>query len=332
MENEFFERDITRENKTIERMSLVAEVAEMYYNLQLTQNEIAKKIHTSRSNVSRLLSKAKESGIVEVKVRFPSSRCYQIEEALERKYGIEQVFVYNIEADDEVTMMDSLTRYAAKYIDSILQPGMSVGVTRGSISAGVVRWLKLHNPRELGLKLVQVSGAEATSDPEKNSGDLIRELLKIYGGQAYYLNAPLYVENEELKCALEREPYIQETLKQAAGCDLIITGIGYISEEGMMSYSAWKQYLSRKDISDIIKLGGVGHLFYRIYDQNGNLIPHPVNSRVISVTTNAVNRTNVIAVAFGEERVNAVFGALQQHIIKTLFLDRRCAEKLLLKE
>lgn len=322
-------KETSGSSPSYERLSLLSEIAQMYYVLGLSQNEIANRLHISRSNISRLLSKAKECGIVDIKVHFPSVRCYQLEDGIREKFDLDQVFVYNIDSNDNSLVFDTITHYAAEYIDSLFHEGMSIGVTRGSIFAGILKWLKIQNPRDLDLKLIQLSGAEAEPNPKTDSGDLIREMIRVFNGKAYYLNAPLYVESDTVRDVLEKEPNIHETLTQAAKCDIIITGIGYISDSGDVSYSVWNQYLSKQDISEIVKLKGVGHLFFRIYDVHGNLIKHPVNDRVISVRPESVSNSNVIAIAFGKERFKAVFGALQQHVIKTLFLDRSCAEELL---
>ena len=50
---------------------LVYEAARLYYLEDATQAEIARRIGTSRPTVSRLLAAARDSGIVEVRVRDP---------------------------------------------------------------------------------------------------------------------------------------------------------------------------------------------------------------------------------------------------------------------
>jgi DNA-binding transcriptional MocR family regulator len=49
----------------IERTELLAQVASMYYEDNLNQDEIARRIDTSRSTVSRMLQEAREAGMVE---------------------------------------------------------------------------------------------------------------------------------------------------------------------------------------------------------------------------------------------------------------------------
>ena len=54
-----------------DRTSLLADVAEMYYLEQKNQAEIAKAVGVTRSMISRMLTEARESGIVEIRIQRP---------------------------------------------------------------------------------------------------------------------------------------------------------------------------------------------------------------------------------------------------------------------
>ena len=57
-----------------EKWYILAMVANLYYNGNLTQSQIANRIFTSRSKVSRLLKEAREMGLVEIYIREPWER------------------------------------------------------------------------------------------------------------------------------------------------------------------------------------------------------------------------------------------------------------------
>ena len=50
----------------MEELDLLAEVARLYYEKNMTQSEISRHIHTSRSTVSRLLQDARDRSVVEI--------------------------------------------------------------------------------------------------------------------------------------------------------------------------------------------------------------------------------------------------------------------------
>lgn len=43
-----------------ERWNVLAMVANLYYNAEMTQNQIAERLYTSRSKISRMLKEARE--------------------------------------------------------------------------------------------------------------------------------------------------------------------------------------------------------------------------------------------------------------------------------
>ena len=59
-----------KEYSVEEKLALYSQVAHMYYEQGMQQPEIAEKLYFSRSKVCRILQKAQEMGIVDIKVPF----------------------------------------------------------------------------------------------------------------------------------------------------------------------------------------------------------------------------------------------------------------------
>ena len=53
---------------------LILQAARLYYEEEFSQDEVAKKLSTSRSNISRMLTAARRLGYVEIRVIAPTSR------------------------------------------------------------------------------------------------------------------------------------------------------------------------------------------------------------------------------------------------------------------
>ena len=68
----------------------VIQAAKLYYMLDCTQNEIAKKLGVSRPTVSRMLQTAKREGIVQIKICEKAERLTDLETELEQKYGLKR--------------------------------------------------------------------------------------------------------------------------------------------------------------------------------------------------------------------------------------------------
>ena len=65
--------------------------ARLYYLEGRSQAEIAERMGTSRSNVSRMLSEAQKQGIVEIRINDPGGRVHELEEALHAQFGLRDV-------------------------------------------------------------------------------------------------------------------------------------------------------------------------------------------------------------------------------------------------
>ena len=73
-------------------------VAELYYRDGLSQQEIAKKLHTSRTSISRALIQARNEGYVQIRIQYPEQSDLALERKLEEKYGCFQIMAEMIDS------------------------------------------------------------------------------------------------------------------------------------------------------------------------------------------------------------------------------------------
>ena len=57
-------------------------VADMYYQQQMLQDEIAKKLNVSRTTISRALTRAKKEGYIKIIIDFPYENEVELEKEL----------------------------------------------------------------------------------------------------------------------------------------------------------------------------------------------------------------------------------------------------------
>ena len=72
---------------------LMAKIARMYHERGMRQSEIAAELHVSQPRVSRLLKRAAEVGIVRTTISLPPGVHTDLEEALEKRYGLAEAVV-----------------------------------------------------------------------------------------------------------------------------------------------------------------------------------------------------------------------------------------------
>ena len=99
-------------------LRLITKAARLYYEERLTQTEIASRLGISQVTVSRLLKKAEEYGIVRTTVVTPPGAFTELEDLLERKFGLSQVVVGEASRDSEQTVLSAIGSAAAQFLES----------------------------------------------------------------------------------------------------------------------------------------------------------------------------------------------------------------------
>ena len=80
--------------KVVDDVRLMTKVCDLYYNQNVSQQQIASMLSLSRPTVSRLLSSARERGIVQISVsNLDLIRYWEMERKLEEMYGLKEVLI-----------------------------------------------------------------------------------------------------------------------------------------------------------------------------------------------------------------------------------------------
>ena len=127
------ETTMFRDDSHEHRLLQLAALAEMYYEQRLTQNTIARRMHISRSMISRYLEEAREIGVVEVRINHPIQRRMDLESALAERYSLNTVRVLAHNTQTYRQMLARLGALAATLLVEIVTDDMLIGVTGGGI-------------------------------------------------------------------------------------------------------------------------------------------------------------------------------------------------------
>lgn len=318
-----------KNGKQIMEMAMISQVAHMYYDLNMQQPEIAEKLFFSRSKVSRMLKRGRELGIVDIKVRRILDRSPSIEKELKYRFGIrEAIVISNYEGDTE-DMLDAVTNFAALFVSNLMKGNRVVGVSQGRTITEVTH--KLTKNHECNLEIVQLMGGNIRTDSSMESRELVDCIASIYGGNCYYLNTPLYVNDLYAKEVLMQDPSVQSAMNMMKKCDYILTGLG--SCETKDSNPNWFGYLNKRHLDELRKKVAVGSICGRFFDIQGRPIPCEWNKKCISIPFEDINSNNItIGVAAGDHKVLPILGALQGHLIDIVITDSQTAMNVLQRQ
>lgn len=303
-----------------EKQNLLAGVANLYYNSEFTQNQIADRLFISRSKVSRLLQEARELGVVEIIIHEPWERDLELEEEIKKNFNLNNVRILTSKYNTSDELLQKLGEAAAYYIDGIIDKNTILGMSWGNTIYKTVQSVKSN--KNIPLTVVPIMGAATISNPEKDSLDLSKQFASAYGGKYTYIYAPLFVSSEALKNELIQDHKIKEALSLAQKASIILTSVGSIQ------YKSWKDYLKPQDLMQLQNEGAVGHIGGHFYDINGKEIRTGLSERMIAIDLDSIRKTkNVVCVAGLVEKAEAILGAIRGGFLNTLITDYSTALK-----
>jgi DNA-binding transcriptional regulator LsrR (DeoR family) len=308
------------------RLEFLARVAWLYYEQGKSQQEVADEMQLSRSAISRLLTEAREKGLVEIIVHYPWRTAPNLEQELIHTFKLKGVSVLMRENKSYEETLQGLGSLAARYLENRLHDGMIIGISWGTALYQMIRAMRTRDFP--GVEIVQLIGATG-SESVPTDGPILAQLLSNkLGGCCRYLHAPLVVENEAGRDILMQDRNIRETLVRAEQADVALVGIGTPNPE---LYSLLREgYVTELETQRIQAAGAVGDICSQHYSLTGQWLDIDINRRAIGVSLKTLSKIQtVIGVAGSSIKGAAILGALRGGYINVLITDDQAAQKVL---
>lgn len=303
----------------------MTKVAELYYERNLSQREIATMLDLSRSMVSRLLSEARETGIVTITIKRPVQKNDPLSELVRRQFGLREAIVIPTAAGYDDTLRQAGAA-AAELLQNILADNTILGVSWGRTLYETLQALPVLPLT--GVQVVQLSGGLGEGNPANDGPELALRFAEKLSGSCRYLHAPALVEDGNIRDQLLQQSQIRQTVERAAQAQILLTGIGSLADN--LSSLNRAGYLSEAERQSCLAAGGVGHLLAHMIDIHGREIDHPFNRRVVSVPLSLLQQAGwSIGVAVAQQKAPAVLGAVRGGYFNTLILDESVAQDVL---
>jgi DNA-binding transcriptional regulator LsrR (DeoR family) len=317
---------ISARAQNVKDAELLARVASLYYEDDLTQHQISKQLGYSRSAVSRLLSKARQVGIVEIRVNHPLRRNTELEDSLRTRFELNSVHVLARLSTSYERTLRRVGALGARLVEEMVTDGTKLGVSWGTAVYEVAHALRYSYLPEV--VVIQLIGAMGTPDPQIDGVELARTYAAEFGGRYRILPAPAIVESPEVRDALLSDRAIKETLEQARNVDFAIVGIG--TTDPCMSSLVRAEYLTEKEVKELADAGAVGDVCAIHFDAQGNILDLPIDHRVVGIKAQDLKAIpTTLGIAAGEVKAPAILGALNARLVNSLVTDDSAARSIL---
>jgi Transcriptional regulator, contains sigma factor-related N-terminal domain len=302
-------------------------VARMYYYQNMTSEAIAFELKVSRSTVSRLLSYAREQGLVNIQIVDPNEHPQLLEKKIVDAFKIQRAHVVpvpDIAGEDE--WLARVVQYAANYVNSLFDSNMIMGIAWGTTISGIARHLLPKATHDS--QIIQLNGAGNTQSMGiEYASEIVVRFAQNYQAVANLFPVPTFFDYAATKAALWKERSIRRLLDLQNQADLLLYSIGAVNA-GVPSHVYSAGYLEHSDFQELKRLRLVGDIATVFFREDGSFNNIPLNERTSGPGLELFQRKHGICVVSGQAKVKGLAAALRGGLMRELIIDEPTARSL----
>jgi len=306
---------------------LLVRIATLYYSENKKQSEIASLLHLSQSFVSRALTRCQKEGLVKITVVQPTNIFVSLEKALEQQFGIRQAIVVDVGEEPTVAAIKhAIGSAAAHYVETRLRPEDLVGISSWSSTIrAMVDEMHPQNIRAAGV--IQLLGGVGPNG-NVQATILTQQLAAHLGCPAWLLPSQSIEHSVEERARLVNSPDVAAVVAKFEEVDVAIVGIGELEPSQLLKNSG--NYYTEEMLTLLSSRGAVGDICLHYYDAAGEPVLTDDEDPVIGMELSQIRACKqVIALAGGLDKRNAILGALKGNYIDVLITDYPTARELI---
>ncbi|WP_240722201.1 sugar-binding transcriptional regulator [Poseidonocella sp. HB161398] len=305
-------------------VDIVARAAWLHFVGGLTQNEVAERLGLSTSSAHRAIAKAQGLGFVHITVDATAAPCVQLENALIERFGLTACHVAMDLAEPAPIPLRALGAAGANWLGHMLDSGAHevIGVSHGRTIAAVVEAMR---PRARpGVTFVSLLGG-LTRSLAANPYDVIHRLAQKTGAAGYLMPAPLFTDTAQDKDMLMGQSMLRTAFEHMDRATLAIVGIGDLqSSVGIAEAEQDGPVLA----GALRREGAVAEILGQFLDAGGNILSTPFDGRTMSAPLGDLRGRDIVAIAGGASKVEAIAAALKSGLLTGLIIDEATARTL----
>ncbi|EAU39693.1 putative transcriptional regulator protein, AsnC/GntR family [Fulvimarina pelagi HTCC2506] len=295
----------------------------LYYNDELTQAEIAARLHVSRATVVNYLQEARRLGIVTIRLDPQLVGRTELANMLCERFDLEAATVFP--SIEEQPSHRTVGRAGARVLSTLLEPGDRLGVAWGRTILSAARAVEYNGIGDL--TIVQLAGS--SSSTQDFAPELCTSLMaNALQARCANLHAPAVVTSKEVRDLFLKEPALVRQFELIHSVNKVVYGVGDLEADSTFADS---QLMSSDRLEAIRREGrAIGVLLGQFIGPDGEPVQGPIDDRLIGLKVEELSKIpQRICLAGGARKYPAIRAVLRGRLATHLVTDSDTATALL---
>jgi len=296
-------------------------ISQMYYYENMSQAEIAKIFGISRPQISKLLLRARERGIVNIIVQSPQNSIEKMQQSFVDHFSLKNCFII----PSMLTSFESeklLTKTASEIIERLVARSAVIGLGWGDLIYTICNNAIVQPQFSESSVVLPLVGSITAPNRGYNTNELVRAFSVSYSMTPYYLHAPAFpssqLELDQFRQTVNHKQIYQYWNKM----DVTIFRISnFPSVPDLATSSRFGDMLMQKK--------AVGAILSYYYDIDGNII-RGANDYCVAASLEQIKKTpSRLAIASTSTTAQSLLGLLNSGCATHLILAEETAKELI---
>lgn len=318
--------------------ALIVRAAWFYYVGGLNQEMTAARLGVTRARVNKMLSEARDSGLVSISIDHQRIGMLPVEDSLRERFGLDfcistPAFGFKDAKDVEVEVRKQIAFRAvgvaaANHLKLLLSEGDLITVGTGWGRTIEQMTLQLAGVRAPHARFISIMGS-LTANSAYNPFEVVHALARRTGGEGFFLPVPFIADSIEDRTVLLSQRSVVKGLEIARSADVCFISAGELTETSLLRSQGM---ISRAELESLRRCGAVGDTNGIFFDSEGKQVDHELNRRTIALGFEELMKIPVILLIAGQDKAAAARGLLKSGVINGLIIDGDAAEALVVLE
>lgn len=311
-----------KNEKKIRRM---VEIAKMYYEDDIKQDDIAKILDISRPLVSKILAEAKSSGIVSININSPLDEKHMIEAELLEKFNLKNVVV--VDSIEDKNLLNKKLCYEAAGIMNRLMVNKNINSSKSrekfniGLGWGEKVYYTLSEINDMNSYLgntCSLIGNFPSLNKSYHSNEIIRMFSEKTETKPEYVYAPAFFNSKEEMADYKRLSKLNEIEKLWSNLDIAIIGVeNYPSISDFTAIPWFRDKLNKSN--------AIGEVVNHYFDIYGNII-EDINDNTMHIPVQLLKSAKrILAVTSEDTKFETIIGLIKAKLVTDIVLTRKLA-------